>query len=265
MLALDDDRLACLQAADDSAVRRRRQPDVDLALVRLVVGAGDHDEGVVVFVDERFDRHGERVGTLLGDDLDAHRRAGGELRAAVEGDAHVGRDAGRIDRRRTGEHLALVRLVAARHEDAHGLADLHAPRSGIGTDATTCSRDGSMTRRITSLADASTMSPGLCLRLATTPAKRARTIGARLERPPPTGSPPAPAPAPRAPRSARACASSSSFCAATPCSTSVVRRVDRGLGVLDARLRLLDFGPSLSATSVVARRNLEADQQIAGA
>ena len=42
-------------------------------------------------------------------------------------------------------------------------------RSGIGTDASTCRRAGSITRSTASVVEASTRSPGLCIRFATTP------------------------------------------------------------------------------------------------
>ena len=58
-------------------------------------------------------------------------------------------------------------------------------------------------------------------------------------------------------------ASSSSFCAATPCSTSVDESSHRRLRVFHARLRLLELGASCSKVGV-NRWNLEAHQQIAG-
>ena len=48
--------------------------------------------------------------------------------------------------------------------------------SGIGTDAVTSSRRGSTTRITGSVAAASTRSPGLWKRFATTPSNRARTV-----------------------------------------------------------------------------------------
>ncbi len=97
-------------------------------------------------------------------------------------------------------------------------------RSASATEATTCSLFGSITRRMTSVVEASTMSPGLCTRLATTPGKVARTT-VRAATSVAFWS--AACACPRAAfASARSrCASSSSFCAATPCSTRVVRRV----------------------------------------
>ena len=77
---------------------------------------------------------------------------------------------------RPSQDFARFRLVLARHDDPRRAArSARATRSAIATDATTWSLLGSMTRRMTSRARRPTMSPGLCARLAITPAKRART------------------------------------------------------------------------------------------
>ena len=221
-------------------------PTVDLALVRLVVVAGDHDEGVVVFVDERFDRHGERVGTLLRATIST--RTGVPAASFVPASKAMrtsAADAGRIDRRRPASApCPSSASVLPGTSTRTRLADLDAPQLGNRHR-----RDDLQPRRIDDAQDhvrSPTLRPcrrGCDLRLATTPSNRARTIARDSTTAADWLAACACASAARASVSSRL-ASSSSFCAATPCSTSVVRRVDRGLGVLDARLRLLDFGPS---------------------
>ena len=78
----------------------------------------------------RFGGHRQRVGALLGDDLDANGCAGGEACRAGKRHAHVRGDSGRVDNGRTREHLAGLGFVASRHENANRAADFDASHIG---------------------------------------------------------------------------------------------------------------------------------------
>ena len=85
-----------------------------------------------------------------------------------------------------------------------GLPTWTRARSGMATAAATCSLDGSMTRRMTSAAPASTRSPGLWLRFAIDSGKRSAHDRARLRAATRCASRSAPASGRPAPRRARA-------------------------------------------------------------
>ena len=149
-----------------------------------------------------------------------------------------------IDRRRPGHHLALVGLGAARHEDAHALADLDTPQLGNRHR-----RDDLQARRIDDAQDHfarrrfdhvagvviafgdDAVEPGTDDRARLHDRRRlARRLRLRQRRARLGQLPPRVLELLLRRDAMLARASS--------------RRVDRGLGVLDARLRLLDFGPS---------------------
>ena len=266
LLALDDDRVAGLQPAGDLGELRRRQPERRPSrLCALLSAPATMTKRVVVLVEDRVDRHGERVPVLLGDDLDAHRRADGESRPRVERDAHVGRHAvgstaaGRVRTLPASASSPPGTRMRTALADLDARADRRSPPRRRPAAATDRRRAGSHRRR----------TPRPCRRdcaraCATTPAKRARTTVRDCEHGRRSATAAlAPARARRVASASSRLASSSSFCAATPCSTSVVSRVDRRLRVLHARLRLLDLGAPRRDVGG-QRGNLEADQQIAG-
>ena len=178
VLALSDDLIAGGDAGSSPRPARAScSAERDRVLVRLVVADPATNTKVsspsCTTAAAGIDEH---VLAFLGHDLDFDRRA----RGSAVGFANVRRTspvalpvstcAGSAD-----HHRGLA-LAATGSDDLRGVARSGcACRSATGTAATTCRWLGSITRSTGSDAAASTMSPALCQRLATTPAKRART------------------------------------------------------------------------------------------
>ena len=233
--------------------------------MRFVVAAGDHDVVGVAFVEDGVGRHGQDVSVFVLATISTRtRRADRQSRPHFEGDAHVGGDPARIDGGRAGQDLPASASSLPATEDAGGVPSLDAlRRPGSPRAATTWSRDGSTTRKITSVADASTMSPGIVATLRDDAGKRARTTVR-------DSSTAALCDAPSAWASVRRCASASSRLRVLQlllCRDSMLdqRRQSRRrrLRVFHARLRLLDLGAVWWRVGV-KRWNLEPHQQIAG-